>query len=172
MQWPSPAHVEDASYELLFKESEMDSQHDLIFTGVQNPGRQRVDGQLFFSMSGKRYKAVSGSRTLLPLPNGGYIVSLLRLRDKAEMALEVKPDENDGGGMCFPAWSADIAPLFCTQRTLLRIHPDGNLPGTQGCIGIVEEVHNCFADLKLALQEKTQLLLLVNHNNNDSRLIG
>lgn len=36
----------------------------------------------------------------------------------------------DGSG-----WSLDLDPTFNTDRTLLRIHPDGNVPGTEGCIG-------------------------------------
>jgi hypothetical protein len=36
----------------------------------------------------------------------------------------------DGNG-----WSLDLDPKFKTDRDLLRIHPDGNVPGTEGCIG-------------------------------------
>ena len=32
-------------------------------------------------------------------------------------------------------WSLDLDPTFSTTRDLLRIHPDGNVPGTEGCIG-------------------------------------
>lgn len=31
-------------------------------------------------------------------------------------------------------WSLDLNPAFDTDRTLLRIHPDGNVLGTQGYI--------------------------------------
>lgn len=143
----------------------MNDIHDLVFTAVKSGNRQRVDGKLFIKATGSSYDAVSGSSTLLPLPNGGYIVSGLRFRDKTTMARTVPPKENNGGGMSFPAWSMELEPLFSTQRTLLRIHPDGNLPGTEGCIGIIGEVHKCFADLETAINGKTKLLLLVNHNN-------
>ena len=110
--------------------------HDIIFTATKNPTRQRVEGKLVFTDSGATFRALSGSRTLLPLPNGAYTVMNMKIRNKANMALPVKASENGGGGMCFPAWSIEVHPLFSSQRTLLRIHPDGNLPGTRGCIGI------------------------------------
>jgi len=33
-------------------------------------------------------------------------------------------------------WFSRLIPLFETERTGLGIHPDGNVPGTLGCIGI------------------------------------
>lgn len=140
--------------------------HDLVFTGVQARSRQRVEGTLFVARTMRSYRALSGSSALRPLPQGGYLVSNLRLRDKREMARDVSPEENGGVGFCFPAWSADLAPLFCTHRSLLRIHPDGNLPGTEGCIGILASVDRCFQDLRLALEASPskQLVLLVDHN--------
>jgi hypothetical protein len=30
----------------------------------------------------------------------------------------------------------NLNPQFATGRNLERIHPDGNIPGTQGCIGL------------------------------------
>ena len=35
-------------------------------------------------------------------------------------------------------FSVDLEPQFQTTRTLLRIHPDGGVNGTLGCIGIQE----------------------------------
>ena len=150
----------------------MSNEHDLVFTGSKNGSRERVEGQLFIAAAGNTYNAVSGSKTLLPLPNGAYIVKDLRFRDKSEMARNVPAIENEGGGICFPAWSVDLEPLFCSRRTLLRIHPDGNLPGTEGCIGIMESVNQCYDDLRNALSGKTQLILLVNHNNNNPLING
>ena len=48
----------------------------------------------------------------------------LRRRTNKAMVCE------DGNG-----WSLDLNPKFKTDRDLLRIHPDGNVPGTEGCIG-------------------------------------
>ena len=140
---------------------------DLVFTGSRVQSKQRVEGKLFFSGSMRSYRALSGSTSLKPLPRGAYAVSNIRVRDKIEMARDVPPEENHGGGFCFPAWSADLEPRFCTNRTLLRIHPDGNVPGTEGCIGILEGVDRCFDDLHSALASapSQRLTLLVDHNN-------
>ena len=73
------------------------------------------------------YDAISGSRSLYPLQNGKYITDNLRER-KDNLAM-IK--EQVG-------FSIDLSPTFQTNRTLLRIHPDGGLPGTEGCIGLIE----------------------------------
>ncbi len=39
----------------------------------------------------------------------------------------------DGAGNC---WWQPITPSFPTNRTGLGIHPDGNVPGTAGCVGV------------------------------------
>ena len=148
----------------------MSEYEDLVFVGTLGKSRQRVEGQLYIAISGKSYKCLSGSSSLLPLPNGCYVVKNLRIRDKAKMALPVLPDENGGGGMSFPAWSVDIEPLFSSQRELLRIHPDGGAPGTEGCIGVLGNVHECYADIKRALENKKELMLLINHNNNNPNI--
>ena len=73
------------------------------------------------------YDAISGSRSLYPLQNGKYITDNLRER-KDNLAM-IK--EQVG-------FSIDLSPTFQTNRTLLRIHPDGGFPGTEGCIGLIE----------------------------------
>jgi len=37
------------------------------------------------------------------------------------------------------AWWCRLTPLFETDRSGFGIHPDGNVPGTLGCIGITTE---------------------------------
>jgi hypothetical protein len=73
-----------------------------------------------------KFDAISGPHGNGTLPNGDYIVNNLRNRT-------VSGFTRDGVG-----FSLDLEPLFKTQRTLLRIHPDGNTFGTLGCIGIIE----------------------------------
>ena len=43
------------------------------------------------------------------------------------------PPYTDAEGFC---WFASIEPMFPTERSGFGIHPDGNVPGTRGCIGI------------------------------------
>jgi hypothetical protein len=158
----------------------MSTDYDLIFTGVRARHRQRVDGSLFIVSSGDYYTAVSGARTLFPLPNGLYYAGNLRVRKdlspKAALAMQrnVPADENDGGGMCFPPWSVNLKPCFPTARTYLRIHPerdhhDGDSAATEGCIGILDHINGCFAEIKRKLAGKPTLLLLVSHTNTDPR---
>lgn len=82
------------------------------------------------------WPAVSGSRSLRALPMGWYRCS--NFRDRVEY-----PMIREGVG-----FSVDLTPLFSTDRTLLRIHPDGNKPGTAGCIGITRDVRECYEALK------------------------
>jgi hypothetical protein len=71
-----------------------------------------------------RVPAVSGPFGKGRLPEGVYTGRRLRKRnDSKAMMCE------DGQG-----WSLDLDPTFRTERDLLRIHPDGNVPGTLGCI--------------------------------------
>ena len=71
-----------------------------------------------------RVPAVSGPWGKGALPEGVYNGSNLRKRTNKAMTCP------DGSG-----WSLDLDPNFKTDRTDLRIHPDGNVPGTEGCIG-------------------------------------
>lgn len=72
-----------------------------------------------------RVPAVSGPWGKGALPEGIYDGSLLRRRS------------DNKAMMCpsGPGWSLDLDPTFKTDRSLLRIHPDGHVPGTEGCIG-------------------------------------
>lgn len=72
-----------------------------------------------------RVPAVSGPWGNGRLPEGVYTGRNLRSR-KDNKAMTCP----DGSG-----WSLDLDPTFMTSRDLLRIHPDGNVPGTEGCIG-------------------------------------
>ena len=104
---------------------------DLVFEG----------GILKFTRYGVGWSAVSGPLGNGGLPNGRYTCTNLHTRTTPAMVKE---------GVGF---SVDVNPQFNTNRTLLRIHPDGNVAGTQGCIGITEEVRECYEALKRLLPE-------------------
>lgn len=59
------------------------------------------------------------------LPRGTYDVTFPQRRTHPGMVRE-------GFGFSF-----NLEPKFPTNRSLIRIHPDGNNPGTQGCIGVM-----------------------------------
>jgi YD repeat-containing protein len=75
------------------------------------------------------------------LPRGTYDVTFPRRRDHPGMVRE-------GFGFSF-----NLEPKFPTNRSLIRIHPDGNNPGTEGCIGVMgtrselEKMYRLLSDL-------------------------
>jgi hypothetical protein len=81
------------------------------------------------SFNGKNYTAVSGPFGDGKLPTGDYEI---RVREAVEGATLSSP--YCAGGVCF---FIPIIPLFNAKgRTGFGIHPDGNVAGTKGCIGI------------------------------------
>jgi hypothetical protein len=78
--------------------------------------------------------ALSGGWGKGPLPDGRYRCSNLRTRKEHAMV-------RDGVG--FSVVLSDMP-----GRKLLRIHPDGGVPGTLGCIGITSDVRACYEALK------------------------
>jgi len=104
----------------------------LEFTGTRVQGKSRVDGSLNWYTKEATgiydethsWSALSGSRTLKPIPQGDYFLSKYRLRTEIGYVSE---------GVGF---SVNIAPDPIFGRTYLRIHPDGGLIGTAGCIGL------------------------------------
>lgn len=92
----------------------------------------RWDGVLYALGDNLKWKACSGPHGKGPAPKGQYEV--------------FKPTDlgNDPGAEPYRdkkghAWFAKLAPAFKTERSGFGIHPDGNIPGTLGCIGITEE---------------------------------
>lgn len=90
------------------------------------------DGSTLVRIGGGSWAARSGSSRLKPAPNGIY---------KIGVVLDKSPG-HQSGAFCDPSgkcWSCLIEPAFATDRWGFAIHPDGNLPGTAGCIGISSE---------------------------------
>jgi hypothetical protein len=82
------------------------------------------------------WPTVSGPHNQGALPDGIYIFK--------KYPETVYPDPKrpkwhlsfcDKNGNC---WWQPITPLFDTDRTGLGFHPDGNVPGTEGCIGATD----------------------------------
>jgi hypothetical protein len=105
----------------------------LEFNGQANANNSaRADGTLEVKQvldNGKvftrfRVEAVGGPYGNGAPPNGDYTVDNPRIRSEAGY-------KRDGFGFSF-----NLNPQFETQRTDLRLHPDGNNTGTLGCIGL------------------------------------
>ncbi|MBA3649696.1 MAG: RHS repeat-associated core domain-containing protein [Chitinophagales bacterium] len=106
---------------------------ELSFTGNANAeNSQQADGtvNVYQNVSnGSQFTRMSLGAVGGPFgngapPNGDYTVDDPRLRTESGFT-------RDDFGFSF-----NLNPQFETQRTLLRIHPDGNTSGTLGCIGL------------------------------------
>lgn len=90
--------------------------------------RQMMTGRI--TINNHTYDFRSGGHGRGYLPTGTYSVTPHRW-DRSESGFSV-----DGVGFSFAVSDAYDSRVGDT-RTLLRIHPDGGSPGTNGCIGIV-----------------------------------
>jgi hypothetical protein len=80
----------------------------------------------------KQFPAVSGPYGKGELPTGAYsVASAVSLHD-----VPANEAYRDKAGN---TWFAPLKPLFATERKGFGIHPDGNVPGTLGCIGLTAE---------------------------------
>ncbi len=78
------------------------------------------------------YRAVSGGYGD-PLPDGSYDI---RIRNVVvRKSLEAGFHDPLSGN----AWFIPLSPKFATTRSGFGIHPDGNKPGTKGCVGLKGE---------------------------------
>lgn len=93
---------------------------------------KKAFGTLTWNEKGLSSPAVSGPYGKGELPEGFYHVNRDQLVDT------IKDGFCDKNNKC---WFQKIEPQFSTNppRTGLGIHPDGNVPGTEGCIGILDE---------------------------------
>ena len=94
-------------------------------------GHQYMAKGLLVSPSGTAWDAVSGPFTKGVLPQGEYVISNCRLRTGTAMRA---PMSDLAGNF----WSCDLSDKPEFGRDLLRIHPDGNGQGTEGCIGLTQ----------------------------------
>lgn len=81
----------------------------------------------------QQWSGISGPHRRGTLPAGRYILP----RGPAVVGANQRRRQSycDAAGNC---WWQPITPTFPTNRSGLGIHPDGNVPGTEGCIGVTE----------------------------------
>jgi hypothetical protein len=93
--------------------------------------------------TGRIYPAISGPYGKGELPSGEYIIGR---PVEIKSSLPKFDAYRDKSGL---AWWCRLAPCFKTKRFGFGIHPDGNVPGTRGCIGIVlDDTRPVFQTLK------------------------
>lgn len=99
------------------------------------------------SPDGRSWRAVSGPHGYGRIPRGRYQIG---------EAKEVNPAENNGGytdADGFAWWCPLTGHSYGTHFTM-GIHPDGNVPGTHGCVGIKETTsRNAFEALKSSMDK-------------------
>ena len=102
----------------------------LKFVKAKNGTGSRIIGKLQWGTD--EYEVVSGGYGRGAIPNGFYDVE--RYKAVAGDASTMK------SGFVNPAngrgWFLPLTPKFATARHGFGIHPDGNLPGTKGCVGL------------------------------------
>ena len=100
-----------------------------------------------------RWPARSGPFGKGPAPPGLYRVG------PAVMWAESEEPYTDQTGLC---WWAPLAPKFKTKRGGLGIHPDGNVPGTAGCIGLTEpNTRDAYEFLRFCKSRENAVFLVV-----------
>ena len=86
-------------------------------------------GELIAVDKNERWPAVTGPWGKGAAPPGEYMIQkATRLKD----CKKNRPYRDKAGNV----WFAKLTPTFETDRTGLGIHPDGNVPGTLGCVGV------------------------------------
>ena len=94
--------------------------------------------------------------------NREYTVDTYRNRRKDK-------DYNLGMNILGVGFSFNLNPQFETERSLLRIHPDGNNKGTLGCIGVTgtkEELLKFEETMKNILKQQKSIGATINIKNN------
>lgn len=80
-----------------------------------------------------KWSAVTGPYGNGPLPDGVYNIKVFVHPPQASYKRD------------YFGWFMPLIPQFKTHRTGLGVHPDGNVPGTLGCIGITERDYLFYA---------------------------
>ena len=111
----------------------------LIFSIRQIAGLQAT-GELKIIGEDLSFPALSGKWGKGYLPLGEYKISAPYRMDDVKKNIAYKRER-------FP-WMAAIVPQFKTDRDNLAIHPDGNIEGTLGCIGLLNYDTLCYYALK------------------------
>ena len=97
-----------------------------------------------------RYPAVSGGWGRGMLEVGNYVI---RHASGPKEIASIK--EKDAYSLFGFGWFASLVPLFETIRDNLGLHPDGHVPGTLGCVGVIFKTLNeniyCWNTIRSAL---------------------
>lgn len=124
------------------------------YTGVRADGKTRIGLMAtgLLNLDGKTYAAISGPWNKGMLPNGIYGVKKYNV---------VASTKNAGfKSVTGKGWFIPLKEPANVKRSGFGIHPDGNVEGTAGCIGLVGADADKFwnAWLKLSMAERPDSL--------------
>ncbi len=119
----------------------------------------RAKGVLTWDKKSLKWQAVSGPFGAGSLPAGLYEVSRREITDYTNKVSKPFRDKTNKG------FFIPIYPKFQTNRGKnggrLGIHPDGNTPGTEGCIGLTDSTTKTFHSAIASTAASAKLTLLV-----------
>jgi hypothetical protein len=101
---------------------------DIVFA-IETVSSKRAEGTVRWKARNLSSRAVSGPFGAGALPLGSYSAPRSMLLDKNDASYRDGADPPN-------CWMQAILPMFSTDRDDLGVHPDGGVPGTQGCIGL------------------------------------
>ena len=83
-------------------------------------------------LDGEAFKTISGGGGKGPLPFGEYNIT---------SSYTIRPSHPNYAAYLREgvAFFALLTPLFKSDRTDIGVHPDGGVPGTKGCLGLIEK---------------------------------
>ncbi|WNO10476.1 L,D-transpeptidase [Teredinibacter sp. KSP-S5-2] len=102
----------------------------ITFVKTESGEGSRMKGKL--TWGGAEYQVVTGGYGLGAIPDGTYDIETKKaVVGNAQTMKSGFVNAATGRG-----WFLPLTPKFSTTRHGFGIHPDGNLPGTKGCVGI------------------------------------
>jgi len=106
-----------------------------------------VPGDVF-----REWFACSGGWGKGSIPHGIYLLS---------KAIKLPEAGNDAYKKESFPWVIHLTPTRFVGRDALALHPDGNIPGTLGCIGIMQDDIDCYEVLSASIAKVGKLYLKV-----------
>lgn len=102
----------------------------MTFSKMTKGDGSRIIGKLKWASD--EYEVVSGGYGKGAIPDGQYDIMIYKAveGDKTNMKSGFMNDLTGKG------WFLPLVAKFSTTRNGFGIHPDGNLPGTKGCVGL------------------------------------
>ena len=102
----------------------------ILFVKTKKGAGTRITGKLKWHSN--EFEVVTGGYGKGPVPDDLYDIEVFRAVEGDISNLKygfVNPITGRG-------WFLPLTPKFTTTRHGFGIHPDGNLPGTKGCVGL------------------------------------